>query len=80
MMCGKMPLYILSLNLVSMSLCDQSLCNLLKLCLAVTNLGPMCDLRVPCSFTDMPRYLVAYTTFTARELGVKGCEIIYREG
>ena len=59
-----MPLYIFSLNFVSMSLCDHSLCNLLKLCLAVTSLGPMCDFKVPFSFTEMPRYLVAYTTLT----------------
>ena len=59
-----MPLYIFSLNLVSMSLCDQSLCSLLKLCFAVTSFGPMCDFKVPFSLTEMPRYLVAYTTLT----------------
>ena len=63
-MCGKIPLYIFSLNLVSMSLCDHSLCNLLKLCRAVTSLGPICDFKVPFSLTEMPQYFVAYTTLT----------------
>ena len=71
-MCGKIPLYILSLNLVSISLWDQSLWSLLKLCLAVTSFGPMCDLSVPCSFTEMPRYSLEYTTLTLCMLGARG--------
>ena len=46
----------------------------IKLCLAATSLGPMYDLSVPCSFIEMPKHFVEYTTFTLCVLGVRGVQ------